>query len=176
MEQVKSRVVCRHWRRGKCFKGDICGFSHAGQQNKSLTTTKKTNTSKTNTRVPACKNGPTCDWLGKGTCSYFQPTIGVQRPWVNKLGGQQEAARSSGGRQGGHQGGHGRDTRQGTQIHNNKQNNRNQYVQQQREQCKFNGRCERIPNCPFIHSLEDFPIFQGRRAPVVRRKQNQTRN
>ena len=64
MEQVKSRVVCKHWRRGHCLKGDSCGYSHVGQQNNS-----SLNTSKTSTRVPACKNGPRCEWLSKGTCS-----------------------------------------------------------------------------------------------------------
>ena len=182
MEQVKSRVVCKHYRRGNCFKGDSCGFSHVGKQNKS-----SSSTNKTNTRVPSCKNGPTCEWLIKGNCSYFHPRVGVQRPWVNKegQGGRQEATRPSGG-QGGHQGGYQEAARpserqggrQETQPHKRSQgqHSRARTLQPDREQCKFDGRCERIPNCPFIHSLEDFPIFQGRRAPAIRKNLNQRKN
>ena len=44
------------------------------------------------------------------------------------------------------------------------------------EQCQFDGRCERIPNCPYIHSLEDFPILKGRTQPVRRIPNNQRKN
>ena len=57
MELVKSRIVCKHWRKGNCFKGDKCGFSHVGKQNHS----EPMNTNKTSTRVPACNNGPSCE-------------------------------------------------------------------------------------------------------------------
>ena len=168
MQQVKSRVVCKHWRKGNCVKGDLCGFSHVGHQGNSRSAT----TAERSTRVPACKNGPTCEWLQKGSCSYFHPNVGVQKPWVRKdfrlAGGQasrQEALGQS-GRQGGLQ-----------NARNNKANqiqqNRQRTVQPDREQCKFDGRCERIPNCPFIHSLEDFPILQRRTNHVERRNPNQ---
>ena len=45
-----------------------------------------------------------------------------------------------------------------------------------RDKCKFDGRCERILNCPFIHSLEDFPLLQGRNNPIVRNNTNLRRN
>ena len=33
MEVVMSKEICYHWRRGHCFKGDECKFSHAVHQN-----------------------------------------------------------------------------------------------------------------------------------------------
>ena len=181
MQQVKSRVVCKHWRRGNCFKGDLCGYAHVGRQSISDSKT----TQETSTKVPACKNGPTCEWLRKSTCSYFHPRVGVQKPWVRKDRNQVhrlEGARPAGG-QGGSQGGRqeaprqagGKGGRQETGPRNRVQGHqiRQRTVQPDREKCKFDGRCERIPNCPFIHSLEDFPIFQGRRNPVAGRHQNQ---
>ena len=48
MEAVRSREVCFHWRRGNCFKGDSCRFSHVGRQNLSGTIpTNTTNTQQT---------------------------------------------------------------------------------------------------------------------------------
>ena len=32
-------------------------------------------------------------------------------------------------------------------------------TQPQREQCKFQGDCDRVPNCPFLHSVADFPQY-----------------
>ena len=73
MEQVRSREVCFHWRRGNCLKGDSCRFSHVGPQN-------KTGSNKTTAKVARCKNGASCEWLANNTCSFFHPRIGVQRP------------------------------------------------------------------------------------------------
>ena len=49
-------------------------------------------------------------------------------------------------------------------------------IQPDRLPCRFDGRCERIPNCPYIHSMEDFPPLQRREKPVRRMNQNQRRN
>ena len=151
MEVVKSKEICYHWRRGHCFKGDECKFSHAGHQNS------RAHTNKSTTRVAPCKNGPSCDWLKKGSCSFYHHKVGVQRQWVKQgeKGGRQEA-RS-----------HQQPSRAQTQP---------QIVQPDRAKCKFEGRCERIPNCPWIHSLEDFPAFQGRRSQGPKRTNNQRRN
>ena len=96
MEVVKSKEVCFHWRRGHCSKGDRCRFSHVGHQNK--------DTTKTTKRTPACSNGSACEWLKKGSCSFFHPRVGVQRPWVSKdrgsrAQGDRQEGRSQGGRQ-----------------------------------------------------------------------------
>ena len=187
MDQEKSKVVCKHWRNGNCFKGNKCDFSHVGHQN----TSNVKSTSKTSTKVPACKNGSSCDWLGKGICSFFHPQVGVQKPrtkndrqdgsWqesrrpvrhqeLRRLGGNQEA-RGPGGRQ---------ESRslggwQQRQSRNQTQQSRQQGNQSDREMCRFDGRCERIPNCPYIHSMEDFPPLL-RRGQVSRRNSNQRRN
>ena len=103
MEQAKSRVVCRHWRKGHCFKGDSCGFSHVGKQNHS----ESISTNKRSTRVPACSNGSSCEWLSRGSCSYFHPRVGVQKPWVRTLpqGRRQQSGAQGGRQQSGAQGG-----------------------------------------------------------------------
>ena len=190
MEVVKSKEVCFHWRRGHCSKGDRCRFSHVGHQNKDTTKTAK--------RTPACSNGSACQWLKTGSCSFFHPSIGVQRPWVSKdresraQGDRQEArgqgdrqeTRGQGGRQeargqGGRQEGRGQGGRQEGRSQGGRQENRGQggrqedrspqqptrnLIQPDRLKCRFDGRCERIQNCPFLHSLEDFPLLQGRRT------------
>ena len=79
IEPVTSREVCYHWRRGNCTMVH-CRFAHVGHQASSQSTSTKTN----NSRVPACKNGISCEWLQKGNCSYFHNKVGVQRPWVTK--------------------------------------------------------------------------------------------
>ena len=40
--------------------------------------------------------------------------------------------------------------------------------------CKFDGRCDRIPNCPYMHYKEDFPPLQGKRNPTMRMTQHQS--
>ena len=190
MEVVKSKEVCFHWRRGHCFKGDSCRFSHVGHQ-------KQDNIGNGNTKkTPACSNGSNCEWLMKGSCSFFHPRVGVQRPWVNKdrgsnaQGGRQEG-RVQGGRQDGRvQGGRQEDRREGIRQESRAQRGRQEgrvqggrqegrregvhqstrsLIQPDRLNCRFDGRCERIPNCPYIHSLEDFPLLQGRSQRNQRR-------
>ena len=160
-EPVRSRIVCKHWRRGKCFKGDRCGFSHVGRQiinesqDRNITTTK----------VPACTNGPHCEWLAKGNCSYFHPRVGVQKPWTRRHDQDQSRRQEPRSRQEPR-------TRQESRTRQEPRSS----TRQDRETCKFDGRCDRIPNCPYMHYQEDFPPFQGRRNQEVRRHQNQRRN
>ena len=159
MELVRSKAVCYHWRRGHCDRGNTCHFSHVGRQNKP-----SESTSKTTTKVAICKNGPSCDWLKKGKCSFFHHKVGVQKPWSEQGEVCQGRGQESNNKK--------QPKKHVTKNHNKKHN----LVQPDREQCKFDGACERIPNCPFLHSLEDFPIFQGRRRPVVKKNTNQRRN
>ena len=158
MEPVRSREVCYHWRRGNCLKGNSCRFSHVGRQNHARPITKTT----ANTRVPLCKNGASCDWLAKGSCSYFHPRIGVQKPWNVKGDGQ-----------GGRQDRTSRDRQQPSS--NQTQRGRRPFSQDNRPDCKFDGRCDKIPNCPDIHSLQVFPVFQGRRNITGMRNQGMRR-
>ena len=48
--------------------------------------------------------------------------------------------------------------------------------QPNRLKCRFDGRCKGIPNCPFIHSLEDFPLLQRRRTQRDSTNPTQRRN
>ena len=156
LEQVQSREVCYHWRRGNCTRTN-CRFAHVGHQNKSSSESTRKNT----TKVPPCKNGESCEWLKKGQCSYFHSRVGVQRPWVIR-----EKSQNQGGRQGDQhdQNGQGH-LRRGHGVQTGQDNDR-------RLPCKFDGRCERIPNCPFIHSLQDFPLLRRRGQET---RQNQRR-
>ena len=162
-ELVVSKVVCKHWRMGNCFKGNKCGFSHVGHQE----TNDYYNTRKTSTKVPSCKNGTSCVWLSQGSCSFFHPKVGVQKPWTTndrRDGGRQEYGGRPGGRQGsrgpgsqqesrrplGHQESRGSGRRQesrgGWQESGGTSRGRHQGHQADREMCCFDGRCERIPN------------------------------
>ena len=181
-EPVRSRVVCKHWRRGHCSKGNLCSFSHVGQQQNNETQENNRNT----IRVPACQNGPSCDWLSKGCCSYFHPRVGVQKQWNNRQDQRRGRQHHGQGRQDLGQGrqdqAHGRQD-QGRGRQGQGQSRRQEYrssqepnSRQDRATCKFDGRCDRIPNCPYMHYQEDFPPFQGRRNPVTGRRQNQRKN
>ena len=150
-ETAKSKEVCKHWRKGNCWKGPTCKFSHVGYQNKTSDTTSKTTTR----RVPACGNGISCEWLRKGACSFFHPRVGVQKPWANQDG--RLKAKNQGTSQ---------PIRNQTKFRG----------QSDRLPCRFDGRCEKVPNCPFLHSLQDFPLLQGKRNPGIQRDPNQRRN
>ena len=169
MEQVTSRVICKHWKKGRCNKGDSCGFSHAGHQSTNPSST----TERNSTKLKACRNGPSCDWLKRGNCNFFHAQAKSQggrqgRQQENQPQGGRQDSRAQGGRQ---------DSRpQGGRQDGRTQGGRQKISQPDRDQCQFDGRCERIPNCPYIHSLEDFPLLQGRKQPVRIHSNNQRRN
>ena len=161
MEAVRSKEVCKHWRRGHCKKGDQCDYSHVGHQN----SRESRNTSET-TMVPACKHGSSCEWLKKGICSYFHRGVGVQRPWkiINRS-----------------EGGNGRFNQRsegGNERFNQRSERFNQHSEGGNE--RFNqhseGGNERSHNCPCINSLEDFPIMRRERQRTQQNPQNKRRN
>ena len=78
-EEIRPLEVCKWWRQGRCTIKH-CKYAHVGEQNKSSPHIMK----EKNIRVPACSNGPSCEWLERGCCSYFHPRVGVQRPWTRK--------------------------------------------------------------------------------------------
>ena len=166
MEQARSKQVCKHWRRGHCLKGDHCNYAHVGHQNPRDSITIRENTM----RVPACRHGSDCDWLKRGTCSYFHTGVGVQKPWNNRDSG------------------HGQEERQPSRNQNNpvRQTERPSYRSDERSERSPNshgrnerslnshGRNERSHNCPCVDSLEDFPILRGHRH-ATQQNQNQGR-
>ena len=166
MEPVRSRVICKHWKKGICNKGDSCGFSHAGHQNINQTSS----TRRIITKLPSCRNGSSCDWLKRGKCNFFHAQA--------RDHGDRQERHLQGGQKGGQaQGGRHENRDQGGRQETRGQQSRAQGGRQpDRDQCKFDGRCERIPNCPYIHSLEDFPILQGGKQPVRRIPNNQRKN
>jgi hypothetical protein len=49
---------------------------------------------------------------------------------------------------------------QGDQNRNRDASRQGPRSQAARDKCKFGGECDRVPNCPFLHSLTDFPQFE----------------
>ena len=148
----KSKIVCKHWRRGTCNRGDSCGFSHVGHQN---TTTPEGRITKLAGYTPACKHGSSCEWLAKGKCSFFHINVGVQQP---KMWRQNEE----------------RDQHQKAPINTQRrpefqlpkvwrkneerdQHNKAPRNTHRRPECRHGADCRKFPDCPFLHSLEDFP-------------------
>ena len=185
-KEIRPMEVCKWWRQGKCTNKQ-CKYAHVGYQNKSVPHAMQ----EKNTRVPPCSNGPSCDWLEKGCCSYFHPRVGVQKPWTSKNRGRQDTRSHKDTRFGQDSTRFRQDTRpredtrssQGTRSSQDRprqytRNNQLSSGESRREICRYDGRCDRIPNCPHLHilSLEDFPLFQGRRIPVLARKQTQRRS
>ena len=77
-----SKEVCKHWRKGNCFKGNNCLYSHVGYQQKvNSNDTPKQNT---NSWTPVCRHGEGCSWLSRGNCRYFHKGVGVQKPASGK--------------------------------------------------------------------------------------------
>ena len=71
--EERSREVCRHWKEGKCFRGESCKFSHVGFQ----TTSGSTRSATTGASNP-CRNGSTCVWLARGKCHFDHQREGTQ--------------------------------------------------------------------------------------------------
>ena len=89
---------------------------------------------------------------------------------IRVQGGRQEK-RGQGGRQ------EGRSQSQGRlQVNSSRQQAGRSLIQPDRLPCKFDGRCERIPNCPWIHSMENFPPIQGRSNNVIRNNNQHRRH
>ena len=170
MEQARSRTICRHWKKGSCTKGELCGFSHTGQQNKTLSST----TEKNHTNLKACRNGQSCEWLKKDKCNFFHAqTRGQGGRQESRAQGGRQKSWAQGGRQESQSQGRGQESQaQAGRQQSRAQGGRQNIVQPDRDQCQFDGRCERIPNCPYIHSLEDFPLLTGRKQPVRRTSNN----
>ena len=169
MEQVRYKEVCKHWRRGHCFKGDQCLYAHVGHQNsRDISTTKENST-----RVPACKHGASCDWLKRGTCSYFHRGVGIQRPWISN-------SRERGHTQGERQPGRNQTNpwRQSERPSHGSEgrSERSNYSESRSERSGHGsgGASERPHNCPCVNSLEDFPPIRGGRH-VTQQNHNQGR-
>ena len=54
---------CRYFAIGRCWKGEQCKFSHIKKQNKQMN------------EISACKNGPSCFYLRRGTCRYVHEDL-----------------------------------------------------------------------------------------------------
>ena len=63
-EEENSRVVCKHWKAGKCFKGDQCKFAHVGYR-----AGQESNSTRKESITP-CRNGRSCSWLARGRCTF----------------------------------------------------------------------------------------------------------
>ena len=124
MIETKSKIVCKHWRRGRCDRGSKCNFSHVGQQD-----TPRPGNKSTKSKV-TCRNGPSCSFLARGKCNF-------EHHINNRHQEQEQQIRRP--------------------IQTNRHHDQVMGKQSDRLPCKFGAECDRVPNCPFIHSLVDFP-------------------
>ena len=120
--QERSREVCKHWKRGKCNRGQSFNFSHVGRQD----TSSSEHQSTANTLEP-CRNGPTCSYLAKGTCKFDHHKTSRHK---DRAPQHPKPTQGRGPRQ-----------------------------QGERTRCRFGANCDRVVNCPHLHSLEDFPMY-----------------
>jgi hypothetical protein len=144
--QEVSKEVCYHYKRGRCFKGDRCRFSHVGYQesNNSKPTWVQSTTS---TWTPACTRGDGCSWLARGACRYFHKGVGVQQP-----AGQSQ-----------------NNSAEGTQRRPNQTSSRGAGS---RGPGRFGSNCFRKETCGFSHGSEYNQGF----PPLARRNQQTRRN
>ena len=91
----------------------------------------------TNNARMACRNGLACSYLARGRCNF------AHHMTKSHYSREHQGTR------------HNQSTGQGQMQNDN------------RHPCKFGRNCDQVPNCAFIHSLEDFPRYsqsQGVRA------------
>ena len=131
---VKRREVCKHWKRGNCSWGSECNFSHVGRQEKTSPEQKSTNNART-----ACRNGPSCRFLARGKCSFDHH--------MHRVHNTREPRNA----------GHNDREHQGARQDRNLGQGRRQ--KDDRAPCRFGRDCDRVLNCPYIHSPADFPMY-----------------
>ena len=156
----RSREVCRHWKKGRCDRGSQCNFSHVGRQDEIGPEQKSTNSAPL-----ACRNGPSCSYLARGKCNFFHHITKRHNNREHQGERQHNARNYQGARYNGreNQGArfNGREN-QGAR-HNGRENQgargHGRRQQDNRARCRFGRDCDRVPNCPFIHSMEDFPTY-----------------
>ena len=73
---------------GKIFSSNNNMRKHYDKVHKK--TRNSSNIAKPSPKVSVCKNGISCDWLSNGSCSFFHPNVGVQKPWTSINSGRQE--------------------------------------------------------------------------------------
>ena len=81
-----------------------------------------------------CCNGPSCSFLARGRCNFAHHKEGRHQ---NEQSRQGNARRPNPARQ----------TGQGRNQHD------------RRPICRYQGDCDRVPNCPNIHNIKDFPQY-----------------
>ena len=136
--QEKSRAVCKHWRRGRCDRGSQCKFSHVGRQDAAPPSTQSTKNTVT------CRNGPSCSYLARGRCHFDHHTGNRHNE------GEEDVMRTNRTR---------RQPDQGREGQSSARAGQGRRQQSERLPCKFGADCDRVPNCPFLHSLRDFPQY-----------------
>ena len=85
------------------------------------------------TKTTPCRNGPMCTFLARGRCNFDHHKADRHQDQVRQGNTSNRT--------------HNRGTVQG----------RNQ--QDRRPLCRYQGDCDRVPNCPNIHNTADFPQY-----------------
>ena len=189
-DDLRQSTICKFWRRGDCRKGDQCNYAHP-RESISYNTQEgwtQENRQRRKDWVPPCRNGPQCHFLNIGRCKYYHKnsdTLYQQNRNQNRLQYQQNMPQYQHNRNEYQQNRNQyyQNRNQYQQNRNQNHQNRNQYQQntnqnqhnmnqyQQRRWCNWNEDCNRVPNCPNMHSMEDFPSLQMPNQPTFREKQ-----
>ena len=108
---------------------------------------KKETTSRT---LKPCRNGPDCSYLAKGRCSFGHHDNNVhQARELNKRPNQTK-----------------------DKVHNR----RDRRKETERAPCRFGRDCDRVINCPYIHSMEDFPMLSKSQGVKRTNRSRSTQN
>ena len=86
------------------------------------------------TRDTPCRNGPSCSFLARRRCNFDHHEEGRHQKGQSRQGNARRPNPATGTGQG-----------------------RNQ--QDRRPLCRYQGDCDRVPNCPNIHNMADFPQY-----------------
>ena len=103
----------------------------------------------TDKTIIPCRNGPSCSFLARSKCDF-----GHHMTRSHQVEQERRQWQSQGRPRTSHRSRH----------------------QEERIKCRFGAQCDKVPNCPFLHSMEDFPQYNtshGFRA--TRRARNNTR-
>ena len=144
----KTKEVCKHWKKGRCDWGSQCRFSHVGRQEKTYPESKSTNSADT-----LCRNGPSCSYMLRGRCNFFHHMTKRH----NNQGANHNVREHHGTRE--HQPVRFDGRKQGASARYNQNRSQGRRQEGARARCKFGRDCDRVPNCPYIHSMQDFPTY-----------------
>ena len=181
-EALKDHMKNNHYgnQRSVCPKcGEICGTTL--NIKKHMETCRKNSTEAKDKRERSkevcyhwrrgnCNRGSSCGYshVGKQDTPHAKTQVKANTPCRN---GPTCTFHARGRCRFGH---HEKKTHQRDQEPNRGSSRQGRRPQPEREQCKFGRDCDRVPNCPFLHNMADFPQYD--KAQGFRRTQRSGNN